>query len=54
MPGHRSGVTVAEVARLAADLRRMSLRPRAGFATHPHWDHVMECGLGDVPGSHRS
>jgi glyoxylase-like metal-dependent hydrolase (beta-lactamase superfamily II) len=50
-------VTVAEVARLAADLRRMSLRPRAGFATHPHWDHVLwSAELGDVPrfASHRT
>lgn len=43
-------VTVAEVAMLAADLRSMSLRPRAGFATHPHWDHVLwSSDLGDVP-----
>jgi|ERR1017187_37046 glyoxylase-like metal-dependent hydrolase (beta-lactamase superfamily II) len=34
-------VTVSEVAGLAADLGRLSLRPRAGFATHPHWDHVL-------------
>jgi hydroxyacylglutathione hydrolase len=43
-------VTVAEVAGLAADLRSLSLRPRAGFATHPHWDHVLwSSELGDVP-----
>lgn len=43
-------VTVAEVAGLAADLRTMSLRPVAGFATHPHWDHVLwSAELGDVP-----
>jgi glyoxylase-like metal-dependent hydrolase (beta-lactamase superfamily II) len=44
-------VTVGEVAGLAADLGRLSLRPRAGFATHPHWDHVLwSSGLGaDVP-----
>ncbi|HUZ55579.1 MAG TPA: MBL fold metallo-hydrolase [Streptosporangiaceae bacterium] len=44
-------VTVSEVAGLAADLGRLSLRPRAGFATHPHWDHVLwssELGA-DVP-----
>lgn len=43
-------VTVAEVAGLAADLRTMSLRPVAGFATHPHWDHLLwSAELGDVP-----
>jgi hydroxyacylglutathione hydrolase len=43
-------VTVPEVAGLAADLRRLSLRPRAGFATHPHWDHLLwSSELGDVP-----
>src|SRR6266702_4528292 len=43
-------VTVAEVAGLAADLRTLSLTPRAGFATHPHWDHVLwSSDLGDVP-----
>jgi glyoxylase-like metal-dependent hydrolase (beta-lactamase superfamily II) len=44
-------VTVSELAGLAADLGRLSLRPRAGFATHPHWDHVLwSSGLGaDVP-----
>jgi hydroxyacylglutathione hydrolase len=34
-------VTVGEVTGLAADLSRLSLRPSAGFATHPHWDHVL-------------
>jgi glyoxylase-like metal-dependent hydrolase (beta-lactamase superfamily II) len=55
--GHDSGclvidpaVTVAELGGLAADLRSLSLRPRAGFATHPHGDHVLwSSGLGDVP-----
>jgi hydroxyacylglutathione hydrolase len=43
-------VTVAEVAGLAADLKSLSLRPRLGFATHPHWDHVLwKSELGDVP-----
>ena len=43
-------VTVDEVAGLAADLRGLSLRPVAGFATHPHWDHVLwSSELGDVP-----
>ena len=43
-------VSVAEVAALAADLAAAGLRPRAGFATHPHWDHVLwSRDLGDVP-----
>lgn len=43
-------VTVADLAGLAADLRGLALRPRAGFATHPHWDHVLwSSELGDVP-----
>ncbi len=44
-------VTVADIAGLVADLHRLSLRPRAGFATHPHWDHVLwSSALGaDVP-----
>ena len=43
-------VTVGEVAGLAADLAGAGLRPRAGFATHPHWDHVLwSRDLGDVP-----
>ena len=35
------GVTVAELARLAADLRELGLRPTAAWSTHPHWDHVL-------------
>lgn len=43
-------VTAAEVAALAADLRSLSLRARLGFATHPHWDHILwNSELGDVP-----
>jgi glyoxylase-like metal-dependent hydrolase (beta-lactamase superfamily II) len=43
-------LTVAELAGLAADLRSLSLQPRAGFATHPHWDHVLwSAEFGDVP-----
>jgi len=34
-------VTVAELARLVADLRELGLRPVAGWSTHPHWDHVL-------------
>jgi hydroxyacylglutathione hydrolase len=44
------GVSVAELAGLADDLAGAGLRPRAGFATHPHWDHVLwSAALGDVP-----
>lgn len=35
------GVTVAELARLAVDLRELGQQPAAGWATHPHWDHVL-------------
>jgi hydroxyacylglutathione hydrolase len=43
-------VSVADLAALAADLARAGLRPRAGFATHPHWDHVLwSRDLGDAP-----
>jgi hydroxyacylglutathione hydrolase len=43
-------VTVADLAELAADLRALSLTPRVGFATHPHWDHVLwSAGFGGVP-----
>jgi hydroxyacylglutathione hydrolase len=44
------GVTVAELAQLAADLRDLGLRPTAGWSTHPHWDHVLwSAKLGVVP-----
>ena len=44
------GVTVTDLAALAADLAGAGLRPRAGFATHPHWDHMLwSADLGDVP-----
>ena len=43
-------VSVSDVAGLAARLAGTGLRPRAGFATHPHWDHVLWHGdLGAVP-----
>jgi hydroxyacylglutathione hydrolase len=43
-------ITVADLQALAAELRARGLAPRAGFATHPHWDHVLWCAeLGDVP-----
>lgn len=44
------GVSPGEIAGLAADLASAGLRVRAGFATHPHWDHVLwSRELGDVP-----
>ena len=43
-------LTAADVAGLAADLADGGLRQRLGFATHPHWDHVLwSRGLGDGP-----
>lgn len=43
-------VTVRELDGLADDLAALSLTPRAGFATHPHWDHVLwSARFGDVP-----
>jgi glyoxylase-like metal-dependent hydrolase (beta-lactamase superfamily II) len=43
-------VSVDDLAGLAADLAGAGLRPQAGFATHPHWDHVLwSADLGDVP-----
>lgn len=44
------GVSVAELAGLAADLRAAGLTPVAGLATHAHWDHLLwSADLGDVP-----
>jgi hydroxyacylglutathione hydrolase len=43
-------MTAADIARLATDLTDGGLRPQLGFATHPHWDHVLwSRALGDVP-----
>jgi glyoxylase-like metal-dependent hydrolase (beta-lactamase superfamily II) len=43
-------VTAADLHLLAAELALAGLRPVAGFATHPHWDHVLWCReLGEVP-----
>ncbi|AYY14140.1 MBL fold metallo-hydrolase [Actinobacteria bacterium YIM 96077] len=40
----------AEIGELAADLGELGLQVSAGFATHPHWDHVLwSAELGDVP-----
>jgi len=44
------GVTVADLAALAAELADRGLRPAVAWSTHPHWDHVLwSAGLGDVP-----
>jgi glyoxylase-like metal-dependent hydrolase (beta-lactamase superfamily II) len=43
-------VTPDDLAELAAGLTARGLRPRAGWSTHPHWDHVLwSKALGDVP-----
>ncbi len=43
-------VTAGELVALAAGLAARGLRPRAGFSTHPHWDHLLwHRDLGDVP-----
>lgn len=44
------GITVDEVEGLAAEIADRGWTPVAGFATHPHWDHLLWCaGLRDVP-----
>ncbi|RSM85484.1 MBL fold metallo-hydrolase [Kibdelosporangium aridum] len=44
------GITEAEMACLASDLRDMNQPVVAGFATHPDWDHVLwHASLGDAP-----
>ncbi|MEU6248636.1 MBL fold metallo-hydrolase [Glycomyces sp. NPDC047010] len=44
------GLTDAEMACLAADLRKSGRSVAAGFATHPDWDHVLwHPDLGDAP-----
>src|SRR5665648_905834 len=35
------GITVQEVTALAAEIGSRGWRCVAGFATHPHWDHVL-------------
>jgi len=43
-------VTAGELAALAGELASRRLRPQAGWATHPHWDHILwSRELGDVP-----
>ena len=42
--------SAADLAALAGGLTSAGLAPLAGFATHPHWDHVLwSRDLGDVP-----
>lgn len=43
-------VTVDDLSGIVADLDELGVRPVAGFATHPHWDHILWTeGLGNVP-----
>ncbi len=45
-----AGITGAEMACLADDLRELKQPVVAGFSTHPDWDHVLwHAELGDVP-----
>lgn len=42
-------VAVSDLAGLASRLTGTGLKPRVGFATHPHWDHVLwHRDLGEV------
>lgn len=44
------GITVDELTCLANDLREMGQPVVAGFATHPHWDHLLwDSQLGSAP-----
>jgi glyoxylase-like metal-dependent hydrolase (beta-lactamase superfamily II) len=44
------GITGDEMAALANDLRELGQHVVAGFATHPHWDHVLwHANFGDAP-----
>jgi glyoxylase-like metal-dependent hydrolase (beta-lactamase superfamily II) len=44
------GIEAAEMACLAHDLRERGQTVVAGFATHPHWDHVLwHAEFGDAP-----
>jgi hydroxyacylglutathione hydrolase len=43
-------VTVSDLTALAVDVSSAGWRLQAGFATHPHWDHVLwSTALDDVP-----
>ena len=45
-----AGITDAEMACLANDLRELGQPVVAGFSTHPDWDHVLwHAELGDAP-----
>lgn len=44
------GITSAEMAALADDLRELGQPVVAGFSTHPDWDHVLwDANFGDPP-----
>ena len=50
------GVTVSEITCLARDLRELGQPIVTGFATHPHWDHLLwhvELGTGARHGTAR-
>lgn len=43
-------ITPADLVDLAQGLQDNGLRPDLGFATHPHWDHMLwSRDLGDIP-----
>ncbi len=45
-----AGITTAEMATIASDLRELGQTVVAGFSTHPHWDHLLwHAQLGSVP-----
>ena len=45
-----AGITAAEMACLANDLRELGQPVVAGFSTHPDWDHVLwHAALGEAP-----
>jgi glyoxylase-like metal-dependent hydrolase (beta-lactamase superfamily II) len=44
------GIHGSELSELADDVDRLGIPVVAGFATHPHWDHLLwHAGFGDVP-----
>jgi glyoxylase-like metal-dependent hydrolase (beta-lactamase superfamily II) len=44
------GITIDEMATLAADLQKLGQSVVAGFSTHPHWDHLLwHAKFGEVP-----
>jgi glyoxylase-like metal-dependent hydrolase (beta-lactamase superfamily II) len=44
------GIDGSELNGLADDLDRLGIPVRAGFSTHPHWDHLLwHSRFGDVP-----